>query len=88
MDITPSVLDGGQQIIPANWPSYKRIICTYNNNIPVNILSHPYVLLDRKALGPTLTLLQWHHKGKQKIKVTLGYGLLKLLQSLKRPLKP
>ena len=35
-DITPSILDGGQNIILANWPSYKRIICTYNNNIPVN----------------------------------------------------
>ena len=46
-DITPSVLDGGQQIILANWPNYKRIICTYNNNIPVSIPSHPYVLLDR-----------------------------------------
>ena len=50
MDITPSVLDGGQQIILANWPSFKRIICTYNNNIPVNIPSHPYVLLDRNIL--------------------------------------
>ena len=49
-DITLSVLDGGQQIILANWPSYKRIICTYNNNIPVNIPSHPYVLLDRNVL--------------------------------------
>ena len=49
-DITPLVLDGGQQIIPANWPSYKRIICTYNNNIPVNIPSHPYLLLDRNIL--------------------------------------
>ena len=49
-DITPSVLDGGQQIILANWPSYKRLICTYNNNIPVNIPSHPYVLLDRNIL--------------------------------------
>ena len=49
-DITPSVLDGGQQIFLANWPSYKRIICTYNNNIPVNIPSHPYVLLDRNVL--------------------------------------
>ena len=29
-DITPSVLDGGHQIILANWPSYKRIICTHN----------------------------------------------------------
>ena len=43
-DITPSVLDGGHQIILANWPSYKGIICTHNNNIPVNIPSHPYVL--------------------------------------------
>ena len=49
-DITPSVSDGGQQIILANWPSYKRIICTYNNNIPVNIPGHPYVLLDRNIL--------------------------------------
>ena len=49
-DITPSVLDGGQQIILTNWPNYKRIICTYNNNIPVSIPSHPYVLLDRNIL--------------------------------------
>ena len=49
-DITPSVLDGGQNIILANWPSYKRLICTYKNNIPVNIPSHPYVLLDRNIL--------------------------------------
>ena len=43
----PSVLDGGRQIILANWPNSKRIICTYNNNIPVSSPSHPYVLLDR-----------------------------------------
>ena len=49
-DVTPSVLDGGHQIILANWPSYKRIICTHNNNIPVNIPSHHYVLLDRIIL--------------------------------------
>ena len=49
-DITPSVLDGGKQIILANWPNYKRIICTYNNNIPVSIPSHPYVLLNRNVL--------------------------------------
>ena len=49
-DVTPSVLDGGRLIILANWPNYKRIICTYNNNIPVNIPSHPYVLLDRNIL--------------------------------------
>ena len=49
-DITPSVLDGGEQIILANWPNYKRIICTYNNNIPVSIPSHPYILLNRNIL--------------------------------------
>ena len=44
-------MDGGKQIILANWPNYKRIICTYNNNnIPVSILSHPYILLDRNIL--------------------------------------
>ena len=49
-DIMPSVLDGGHQIVLANWPNYKRIICTHNNNIPVNIPSHLYVLLDRNIL--------------------------------------
>ena len=49
-DITPPVLNGGHQIILANWPIYKRIICTHNNNIQVNIPSHPYVLLDRNIL--------------------------------------
>ena len=49
-DISPSVLDGGHQIILANVLNYKRIICTYNNNIPVNIPSHPYMLLDRSVL--------------------------------------
>ena len=44
------MLDGGKQIILANWPNYKRIICTYNNNIPVSIPSHPYVLLNRNVL--------------------------------------
>ena len=47
-DITPSVLDGGHQIILANWPSYKRIICTHNKNIPVNIPSHPLCLIRQK----------------------------------------
>ena len=62
-NVMPSVLDGGKQIILANWPNYKRIICTYNNNIPVNIPSHPYVLMDRnlafvdylKQLNETIT---------------------------------
>ena len=49
-DITQSVLDRGKQIILANWPNYKRITCTYNNNIPVSIPSHPYILLNRNIL--------------------------------------
>ena len=49
-DVKPSVLDRGHQIILANWSSYKRILCTHNNNIPVDIPSHPYVLLDRSIL--------------------------------------
>ena len=28
----------------------KEIMCTYNNNIPVNIPSHPCILLDRNIL--------------------------------------
>ena len=50
INITPSVLEGGHLIVLANWPNYKRIICTHNNNIPVNIPSHLYVLLDRNIL--------------------------------------
>ena len=49
-DVKPSVLNGEKQIILANWPSYKQIICTYNNNIPVDIPSHPEVLQDRNIL--------------------------------------
>ena len=49
-DVKPYVLDGGYQIIPANWPKYKRLICTHNNNIPVSIPSHPHVLLNRSIL--------------------------------------
>ena len=49
-DVTPSVLDGGHQIILVNWLSYKRIICMHKNNIPVNIPSHPYILLERNIL--------------------------------------
>ena len=48
--MTPSVLDGGRQIILVNWPNNKRIIYTYNNNISVNIRSHRFVLLDRNIL--------------------------------------
>ena len=45
-DIKPTVLDGGFQIILANWPNYRKIMCLHNNNIPINIPGHPYVLMN------------------------------------------
>ena len=49
-DITPTVLDGGDEIILVNWPNDKHIICNINNDIPVKIPSHPYVLVNRSIL--------------------------------------
>ena len=49
-DITPNVLDGGNEIILANWPNDKHIICNINNDIPIKIPSHPYVLVNRSVL--------------------------------------
>ena len=46
----PAVLDGRQQIILANLPSYKKIMCAHINNIPINIPSQKYVLLNRSIL--------------------------------------
>ena len=46
----PSILDGGYEIVLANWPSFKRIVCSTHNNIPIEIPSHPYVLLNRTVL--------------------------------------
>ena len=40
-DITPTVLDGGNEIILANWPNDKHIICTINNDLLIKIPSHP-----------------------------------------------
>ena len=50
MDITPEVLDRGNEIILANWPDDKHIICNANNDIPVKIPSHPYVVVNRSVL--------------------------------------
>ena len=33
-DIKPTIPDGGFQIILANWPNYRKIMCLHNNNIP------------------------------------------------------
>ena len=46
-DVKPSILDGGYEIVLANWPSFKRIVCSTHNNIPIEIPSHSYVLLNR-----------------------------------------
>ena len=49
-DVTPIVLNRGNEIILANWPDDKHTICTINNDIPIKILSHPYVLVNRSVL--------------------------------------
>ena len=49
-DITPIVLDGGSEIILTNWPNDKHIICTINNDTPIEIPSHPYILVKRWIL--------------------------------------
>ena len=49
-DIKPTVLNVGFQIILANWPNYRKIMCLHNNNILINIPGHPYVLMNRSIL--------------------------------------
>ena len=49
-DVTPTVLDGGDEIVLANWLNDKHTICNVNNDIPVKIPSHPYVLVNRSVL--------------------------------------
>ena len=48
-DIKPTVLDGGFQIL-AHWPNYRKIMCSHNNNILINIPGHTYVLMNRSIL--------------------------------------
>ena len=50
-DITPTALDRGNEIILANWPDDKHVICNVNNDISVKIPSHPYVLVNIGVLG-------------------------------------
>ena len=49
-NIKPTVLNGGFQIILANWPNYRKIMCSHNNNIPVNIPGYPYILMNQSIL--------------------------------------
>ena len=44
--ITPTVLDGGNEIILANWPNISTLYATLIIKIP----SHPYVLVNRSVL--------------------------------------
>ena len=60
-DVTPTVLDGGDEIILANWSNNKHIICNINNDIPVNIPSHPYVLVNRSILCNCRIEADHHH---------------------------
>ena len=49
-DVKPSVLDGGNEIILADWPKTKYVICKDNHEYPIKIPRHPYVLLKRSVL--------------------------------------
>ena len=49
-EITPTILDGGDEIILANWSNDKHLLCNINNDIPVKIPSDPYVLVNRSIL--------------------------------------
>ena len=50
-DIRSAVLDGGNEIIVANWPNNEHIECIINNDIPVKIHSFPYVSVNQNVLG-------------------------------------
>ena len=50
MEVKPAVLDVGHEIVLANWPDNKHVICNDNNNIPIKIPNYPYVLIIRTVL--------------------------------------
>ena len=49
-DVKPSILDGGYEIVLATWTSFKQIVCSMYNNIPIQIPSHPHMLWNRTVL--------------------------------------
>ena len=49
-DVKPAILDGGNEIILANWPKSKYMICNDNHEYPIKIPRHPNVLLKRSVL--------------------------------------
>ena len=48
--VTPSILDGGSNILLANMLSPKRLICTEDSPMARPLPSHPYVLVNRSIL--------------------------------------
>ena len=72
-DITPTVLYGGNEITLANWPNDKHIKCNINNDIPVRIPSHPYVLVNRSVLRKL-----WH-RGR----ISFSFGIFGSMSWLK-----
>ena len=49
-DIALTILDTGNEINLAKWSNVKHIICTINNDILIEIPSHPYILVIRSIL--------------------------------------
>ena len=49
-DITFTVLDGGNEIVLANWPNDKHVIYNIINDISIKLASHPYGLVNRSVL--------------------------------------
>ena len=49
-DVKPPIPDVGHEIILANWPNAKYVLCNDNHTFPIKIPSHPYVLLKRTVL--------------------------------------
>ena len=48
--VTPSILDGGSNILLANMLSPKRLICTKDSPMARPLPSHPYILVNRSIL--------------------------------------
>ena len=48
--VTPSVLDGGSEIVLANMLNEKRLICTYDEGLAKPLPASPYILVDRGLL--------------------------------------
>ena len=49
-DVKLAILDGRNEIILANWPKSKYVICKNNHEYPIKIPRHLYILLERFVL--------------------------------------